>query len=72
MKKIKFTIPACNYKIEHKKSVLFPEKLELVKITLGNRIFTPNQKIVVDKNTRIPIIDIYNKNLFTEKTEKGG
>lgn len=67
MKKIKFNIPAYNCKIEYKKSVLFPEKLELTKITLGDRKFIPNQKIVIDKNDKISSMDIYDKNLFTQK-----
>lgn len=64
---MKFSIPVCNYKIEHKKSISFPEEFELVKITLGDKEFIPNKKIIVTRNTRIPIMDVYDTNLFTEK-----
>lgn len=42
MKKIKFNIPVSDYKIRHKKSILFPEKIEITKTTLGNKEFIPN------------------------------
>ena len=41
--------------------------MEITKITLGSKEFIPNRIIIITKNTRIPIMDIYNKNLFTEK-----
>lgn len=70
MKKTKFEIPVSNYKIKYKKSISFPEKIEIAKITLGNKEFTPNQKIIITEDIRISIADIYNKSLFTEKIKK--
>lgn len=66
-KKIKFKISILDYEVMYKKSILLPEKIEIVKITLDNREFIPNQKIIVTKNIKIPIMDIYDKKLFTEK-----
>lgn len=70
MKKNKFNIPVSDYKIKYKKSILFPEKIEITKITLGDKQFIPNQKIIITKSTKISIADIYNENLFTEKKIK--
>lgn len=71
MKEIKFNILVSDYKIKYKKSVLFPKKFELVKITLDGKEFTPNQKIITTEDARISVADIYNKSLFTEKNGKG-
>lgn len=70
MKEIKFNIPVSGYKIKYKKNMPFPEKMEIIKITLGDKEFIPNQKIIATKNTKISIVDIYNENLFTEKIKK--
>lgn len=41
--------------------------MEIIKITLDGKEFVPIQKIIIIKDIRISITDIYNKSLFAEK-----